>query len=325
MNTDLKAKFTGALLGSAIGDALGAPVEGYSMEKVKAVYGEGEMKAGRYTDDTEMMIGVAESLIANRGFNGADMALRFILNYDATRRYGPGSKEVLGRIHAGESWREASKQIFGGEGSYGNGAAMRIAPVGIFYCDNAELLREIAYKSSHITHSHVLGKEGAALQAYSIALALHGHKADMPSRLKGFVKDVSFKNIALAKEYCTIGTTNDVYKEKLSKLEQLLGKQTAKAELITELGTGEAAFDSVPTAIYSFIHANSFKDAVMYAIRLGGDTDTIGAMTGAISGAYYGEAAIPGAWLDNLEEGAKGRSYIKRLGAELYRIKIQTS
>ena len=305
MGIDLESKFTGALIGSAVGDALGAPVEGYSREKVNSVYGargDWEMKSGRYTDDTEMMIGVAESLIENRGFNGADMAHKFIMNYDVSRGYGPGSKEVLRRIRAGESWEAASEQLFFGAGSYGNGAAMRIAPVGILYFDNAEVLREIAYKSSHITHAHVLGKEGAALQAYSIALAVQGHKEDMLPRLKAFAKEI--------------------YNDKLNTVERLLGDDMDEKAIITGLGTGVAAFDSVPTAIYAFCRFDTFEDAVVYAISLGGDTDTIGAMTGAICGAFYGEAAIPGRWVAKLEEGEKGRSYIKKLGNELYRIKM---
>ncbi len=301
----LKSKFIGALIGSAIGDALGAPLEGNSMEEVNSVYGEDwKMISGRYTDDTEMMIGVAESLIENKGFNGADMAAKFIQNYHARRGYGPGTKEALRRIREGESWEEASGKLFGGKGSYGNGAAMRIAPVGIFYYDNADKLREIAYKSSHVTHSHELGKEGAALQAFSIALAVQGtEKEAMLHDLKEFVK-------------------NRIYKEKLRKIEALLAKEADKKAIISELGNGEEAFNSVPTAIYSFLRFDSFKDAVVYAISLGGDADTIGAMTGAISGAYYGEGAIPEEWEEKLEEGKKGRSYIKWLAEELYRVKF---
>jgi len=304
----MKSKFTGALIGSAIGDALGAPVEGYSMKRVSSVYGaDWKMILGRYTDDTEMMIGVAESLIENKGFNGADMATRFIENYDMRRGYGPGSKEALRRISEGESWEEASKKLFGGKGSYGNGAAMRIAPVGVFYYDDTDKLREIAFKSSHITHSHELGKEGAALQAFSIALAVLGRvkKEGMLLELKEFVE-------------------NEVYMEKIRKIEVLLEKKAEvdKKEIIYGLGAGEEAFNSVPTAIYSFLCADSFKDAVVYAVSLGGDTDTIGAMTGAISGAYYGEGAIPKEWEERLEEGEKGRSYIRWLGEELYRVKF---
>jgi poly(ADP-ribose) glycohydrolase ARH3 len=309
MDSSIKTKFTGALIGSAVGDALGAPVEGYSENNVSLVYGERwEMISGCYTDDTEMMIGVAESLIEHKGFNGVDMARRFIANYDVRRGYGPGSKEALRRIRGGESWEAASKKLFGGAGSYGNGAAMRIAPVGIFYYDDddADTLREIAYKSSHITHYHELGKEGAALQAFAIALAVRGReKKGMLHELNKLVK-------------------TDIYKEKIRKIEVLLekGAEASKKVIISELGNGEAAFESVPTAIYSFLRAGSFKDAVVYAISLGGDTDTIGAMTGAISGAYYGEESIPEEWMARLEEGKKGRSYIKRLGVALYRIKF---
>lgn len=305
VKVNLKSKFTGALIGSAVGDALGAPLEGWSMEKVFSVYSEGKrwkMSYGRYTDDTEMMIGVAESLIKNKGFNGADMARTFVQNYDAKRGYGPGSKGALKRIREGESWEEASGKLFGGEGSYGNGAAMRIAPVGLFYYDNTDALREVAHKSSHITHSHELGKEGAALQAFSIALAVRGQKEGMLFDLKEFVQ-------------------NDVYKEKIRKIEILLNKDASKKEIISELGNGEEALNSVPTAIYSFLRFDHFEDGVTYAVSLGGDTDTIGAMTGAISGTYYGEGTIPNEWVEKLEEGEKGKSYIKRLAEELYRSK----
>jgi len=305
VKADLKSKFIGALLGTAVGDALGAPVEGYSMEQVRSVYPEEKgwgMVYGLYTDDTEMMIGVAESLIKNKGFNGADMARTFIQNYDAKRGYGPGSKGALKRIREGESWAEASRKLFGGEGSYGNGAAMRIAPVGLYYYDNTDALREGAYKSSHITHSHELGKEGAALQAFAIALAVRGQKEDMLFELEEFVQ-------------------SDVYESKLRMIELLLEKDASRREIIAKLGNGLAAFNSVPTAIYSFIRFDYFEDSVNYAVSLGGDTDTIGAMTGAISGAYYGDRAIPSEWMEQLEDGEKGKSYIKRLAEALYHSK----
>jgi poly(ADP-ribose) glycohydrolase ARH3 len=302
---DPKSKFIGALLGSAVGDALGAPVEGCSMEMVRSTFrGDWKMLYGRYTDDTEMMIGVAESLIENKGFNGADMARKFIQNYDVKRGYGPGSKEVLRKISRGERWNEASEKVFDGLGSYGNGAAMRIAPVGLFYYDNTAELREIAYQSSYITHSHELGKEGAALQAYSVALAVQGRKEEMVPELNKFVKAA-------------------LYKGKIMRIKALLDKKAAKREVIAELGHGEAAFNSVPTAIYSFLRFDNLKDSIVYAISLGGDTDTIGAMTGAISGAYYGEEAIPNEWVERLEEGEKGRSYIRKLAEDLYTIKLQ--
>ncbi len=297
----MRSKFRGTLIGSAVGDALGAPVEGCTADEISIF--QNDIVEGRYTDDTELMIGVAESLIDKRGFDGADMAHKFLRNYHAWRRYGPGTRAVLELLREGVSWEKASTMIFGGNGSYGNGAAMRIAPIGLFYCDDIDTLWEIAYRASHITHSHVLGKEGAAIMACSIALALRGYR-DREKMLN----------------YLTARTREDIYRDKLIKIEQLLDAD--KQTVIEELGNRETAFESVITAIYSFIRFDNFKDSVSYAIGLGGDTDTIGAMTGAICGAYYGLEAIPAEWVDALEDGEKGKSYIIWLADELYRIKF---
>jgi len=163
----------GALVGTGVGDSLGALFEGcreVNLEEIEAIAERREVLT--YTDDTHMMIGVAESLIRVNGFDGRDMAHTFAQNYalEPFRGYGPGPPRVFRLIRAGEVWDKAAQKLYYG-GSYGNGSAMRIAPIGVFYHDNPDRLREIAYKSSQITHTHQLGKEGAALQAYAIALA----------------------------------------------------------------------------------------------------------------------------------------------------------
>jgi len=107
-----------------------------------------------------------------------------------------------------------------------------------------------------------------------------------------------------------------VYKKKLSIIEELI-ERPDRARVIVELGNGIEAFNSVPTAIYSFLcQPHSFAQAVLNAISLGGDTDTIGAMTGAISGAYLGVNSIPTKWRDRLEN----RLYIEELGDKLCNI-----
>jgi len=300
----LRSKFIGALLGTAIGDALGAPLEGWSSARVVKVYGDAgrlELVGGRYTDDTEQMIGVAESLVRHAGFDGADMARTLVRNMNPKRGYGPGSRAAFERLRAGARWDEAAQGLFGGRGSYGNGAAMRIAPVGLLYYADRKKLREVAYCSSQITHTHELGKEGAALQAFAIALALRDERDEMLSQLEDFVQ-------------------HELYKEKLRRMERLLRAGARSGEIIAELGNGMAAFDSVPTAIYSFLRYEDFERSVASAIRLGGDTDTIGAMTGAICGAYYGDQAIPSEWLARLEDEEKGKRYIAQLAEELYYI-----
>jgi len=303
----LKSKFLGALIGTGVGDALGAPFEGWheaKPEEIEAVAERQDILI--YTDDTHMMIGVAESLIKNNGFNGEDMACTFVRNYELEpfRGYGPGPPRIFRWIKAGEAWDKAAGKLFHG-GSYGNGAAMRIAPVGLFYYDNPDGLREVAYKSSQITHAHNLGKEGGALQAYAIALAVNFQPSSAFDRDDFLVKLTDF-------------VQDSVYKEKLGRIKELL-VQPNKEKVIVELGNGIKAIHSVPTAIYSFLaHPDSFAEAVIYAINLGGDTDTIGAMTGAISGAYLGIRSIPNGWKSKLES----RNYIEEIALNLYSLKI---
>jgi len=302
----LKSKFLGALIGTGVGDALGAPFEGWSkvtLEKIEEVAERQEVLT--YTDDTHMMIGVAESLIRTRGFDGENMAHTFVKNYELEpfRGYGPGPPRIFRLIRAGKAWDKVAQELYHG-GSYGNGSAMRVAPIGVLYYDNPEILREVAHKSSQITHTHTLGKEGAAVQAYAIGLATNLEPPLAVDQDDFLAKLINY-------------TQDRVYKEKLNRIKGLL-VEPDKARVTIELGNGIEAFNSVPTAIYSFLaQPDSFTQAVLYAISLGGDTDTIGAMTGAISGAYLGIESIPNSWKGRLEN----RFYIEELAERLWSLK----
>jgi poly(ADP-ribose) glycohydrolase ARH3 len=300
----MKNKFIGCLFGVAIGDSLGAFIEGLNKvnyeEWIKKVE---NAKTLIYTDDTHMTIGVAESLIRNKGFNGEDIAKTLIKNYEDEpyRGYGPGPPKVFKLIKSGKTWIEASKEVYP-DGSFGNGAAMRVAPIALLYCNDLNKLREAVYWSSHITHAHNLGKEGAALQAYAITLSFKSNpkngfnEEDFVDELTNFVE-------------------SEIYKRKLHKLKNLLYKPFDKKMIIKQLGVGIEAFNSVPTAIYAFlVNKESFKKSVIYAASLGGDADTIASMTGAIAGAYHGEEAIPKDWINKLEN----QNYIRELAEKLY-------
>jgi poly(ADP-ribose) glycohydrolase ARH3 len=109
-------------------------------------------------------------------------------------------------------------------------------------------------------------------------------------------------------------TQDKVYMEKINRINGLLA-EPGKARVDIELGNGIEAFNSVPTAIYSFLaHPDSFAQAILHAISLGGDTDTIAAMTGAISGAYLSFESIPRSWRNKLEN----RLYIEELAQKLW-------
>lgn len=294
-------RFAGCMLGSGVGDALGASFEGV-WEKTLRI--EDLRFGGRWTDDTAMMIGVAESLIAKHGFNSKHMAEMFRQNWEKApwRGYGPGPPAVFRMVRRGVSWSEAAGRLYGGAGSYGNGAAMRVAPIGLLYHTNKDKLKEIAYKSAEITHTHELGKEGAAVQAYAVALAIQTERGRIDAR-EFLEKLISF-------------TENRVFREKLKSAKTLLNKDEKRA-VIRRLGNTVEAFNSVPTAIYCFTkNSQNYATAVTNAILLGGDTDTIGAMTGAIAGAYHGEAALPQQWTQKLEK----KRYINGLAHKLWHL-----
>jgi poly(ADP-ribose) glycohydrolase ARH3 len=301
----LKGKFLGALVGTAVGDAVGAGFEGRrsaDVESIEWAADRREMLA--YTDDTHLMIGMAESLVQKEGFDGQNMAHVFIQNYEIEpwRGYGPGPPNVFRMIRDGEAWDKAAEKLYT-SGSYGNGSAMRIAPLAVFYHNDLTMLREVAYRSSQITHSHVLGKEGAALQAYAVALAV-GLETGKAFDSQGFLSRLGEL------------IQHETYKKKLDSVTMLL-EEADKAKVIAELGNGVEAFNSVPTAIYSFLsHPDSFKEAILFAVSLGGDTDTIAAMAGAIAGAYLGADAVPSKWRLKLEN----REYIEELASVLYDI-----
>jgi poly(ADP-ribose) glycohydrolase ARH3 len=302
----LESKFLGSLVGTAVGDGLGASLEG------RRNIAPGEIQAlaeGReaviYTDDTHMMIGVAESLIETRGFDGEHMARTFIQNHqrEPWRGYGPGPPRVFRLIKGGEAWDKAAEKLYPG-GSFGNGSAMRIAPIGLLYHNAPARIKEVAHISSQITHVHPWAKEGAALQAYAVALAAGLDPASAFDR-HGFLDELQRF------------VEHEVYKQKLEKIADLWD-EADRDKVALVLGSGIEALDSVPTAICSFLsHPGSFEEAVLYAIGLGGDTDTIGAMTGAISGAYLGIQSIPERWKDKLEN----RGYIEDLAKQLWLVK----
>lgn len=288
----MRSKFRGCLLGCAVGDALGCSWGEFS---------------GRWTDDTHMMMGLAESLVERKGFDGEHVMRTFIKNYEQEpwRGYASGPPTIFSMVRRGVPWNEASRRLFGGMGSFGNGAAMRVAPVGLLYHDDPGRLREVAEQQALLTHSHELGREGAVLQARAVSLALTARPpslfdpCDFLEELRNF-------------------TAHPVYREKLGKVKRLV-EGGEPEEVVRELGNGVEAHRSVPTAICSFLlNFRSFRASLLYATGLGGDRDTIGAMTGALSGAYHGEEGIPEEWREKVE----GRERLEKLADELWGMKL---
>jgi poly(ADP-ribose) glycohydrolase ARH3 len=307
----LERLFAGSLLGTFCGDALGMPAEGLSLADLRARFGvlrdlaDGRLPRGSFTDDTQMTVAVAESLLRARKFDGLDLARTFAAGYEEKRGYGAGTRAAIEMLRAGVPWDEAGPRVHVG-GSFGNGAAMRVAPVGLLYHEDPERCGQAARDTARVTHSHELGMEGANLQAQAVAMAVR--LAGRSFSPVGFLKAISDH----------VKMHGGPFRGKLTVAERLLETGATPEQAIADLGHGVAAIDSVPTAIYAFArHPHSFEEAVVFAVNLGGDTDTLGAMAGAIAGAYHGEGAIPARWLGVLEGGTKGRDAVRSLARRL--------
>jgi len=317
---DLRDRFRGALLGTFCGDALGAALEGWRPhETAGALDSPAELlrrSHGRYTDDTEMMIALGESLVERGGeVEPAHLARTFLKRYDPSRGYGPGTVRTLNAISRGVRWDAASAATFGGGGSYGNGSAMRVAPVGVLFHHDLEAMRGAAEAQARVTHAHPLGTAGAALQAATVALAV---RAEGPGDLApDRVLDALRTFVGGFKDPPAV----EAYLERLEAIEVMLSDSGDPPAVARALGTSATCPRSVPAAIYSaLVRRGSPGDAIVYAVSLGGDADTIGAMAGAIAGALHGASALPAEWLALLEEGPRGRSHVAALADRLHEV-----
>jgi poly(ADP-ribose) glycohydrolase ARH3 len=299
----IESCFEGCLLGLAVGDALGAHFEGKPAEDIARQYQTtqdliespppGELW---YTDDTQMAIGVAESLVKCRRINERELCKRFAANYLPQRGYGAGTKVVLEAMVEERDHKSLAANHFPG-GSFGNGAAMRVAPVGLMFRHNHKQLWQQARLSALPTHVHPLGIEGAQVLALAVGLA---------STMDAFDRDAFFASLA---EMCT----SLEYSGPLRRAAKL-----SDVRNLALFGNSIEATSSVVTAIAAFgLTPDSYEETIGNAILLGGDTDTIAAMAGAISGAFLGHAAIPNHLLENLEDREQGKTYIETLASKL--------
>jgi poly(ADP-ribose) glycohydrolase ARH3 len=301
----LQDRFQGCLLGLAIGDALGGRFEGQTAEAVRRRfptlaalidYPQNELW---YTDDTQMAIGVAETLVAHQQIVEERLCQAFVANYVPSRGYGRGARAVLEAMEGGKDHRKMAAEYFPG-GSYGNGAAMRVAPVGLLFRDDSTSLWQQAGASALPTHVHPLGIEGAQLLALAVALC---------SAAARFDRETFYTRMAAACE-------SDEFRRKLE-----LASRVRSADELAQLGNGIGALESVPTAIACFtLTPDSYATTIANAIFLGGDTDTMAAMAGAMAGAYLGTNGLPRRLVQLLENGRKGRVYLSELASRLFTV-----
>ncbi len=277
-----------ALTGLAIGDAMGAPVEGCpapaTLLRDMEPGGRFPRSAGSVTDDTAQAVAVAESLAFCRGYCPEDMAERFLSGYlRHPEYYGPTSSAVFSLVRTGvPAYRAAAIVHKERGGSRSNGSVMRGPPIGIFYRGSG--VGEVSRCCSRLTHYDPVAGECSA-----------------------------FLN-RMVSELCRGGGKETAFTRALAacRSREVAGRLSSWHAYPVEAGLD--ALICTHAAVSVFLSTSGFEDAVVTAVNLGGDADTVGACTGALAGAFYGARSIPDRWLARLE----GREHLRELGYRLW-------
>ncbi len=275
MQIELMNRIAGVAVGAAIGDALGMPLEFGPARPADRLVREmlpGRIPAGSFTDDTEMALALAESLLAQCPLNPADLAQRFVTWIEShPPDVGIHTASVLWRFADGEPWETAVAAVQAhNSGSAGNGSVMRCWPVALAWWDDLHRLLEDSVLQSRVTHPHAECNAGSAFINATIYHLLHGltpeaavaralDDADVPAPLRAVIEAAPGK-----------------------------GRR--------DLPNSGWVRHTLESAVWGLLTTHTFEDAVVNVVNLGSDADTAGAVVGALAGAAYGLDAIPQRW-----------------------------
>lgn len=285
------------LIGSAVGDALGVPVEFKSRQYLQQNpvtdmmgYGTYNMPPGTFSDDSSMMFCLAESLC--NGYNLNDIAEKFQMwmhegYWTADGEVfdvGISTRKAINRLRVVKNPTEAGSTS---ESDNGNGSLMRILPLAIFTKDlSIDERCEIVKEVSSITHAH---NRSVLACIYYIEFALN--VLDSENLEEAYLNTNFWLKLFLEE--------NEIYKNEFQYFERILsGKLIDLKE--DEIKSTGYVMDSLEASIWCLLHTNSYKDCVLKAVNLGHDTDTIACIAGGIAGIYYDAETIPTNWIEQL-------------------------
>ncbi|WP_280428314.1 ADP-ribosylglycohydrolase family protein [Nocardia brasiliensis] len=282
-----------SLDGLAVGDALGweFPIMRRSIRDVRA----GELPGGpwRWSDDTEMACTVVDELARHERIDQDRLAAAFARRLDPARDYGFLAIATLRKIGEGVPWRTAAGAAYDHQGSCGNGAAMRVAPLGAYYAGDPERIVAEAIRSAEVTHLHPEGVTGA------VAVALAAGQAAQ-ARLTG-TRPAPSEFITAVFDRLDHGETGAL----IRRARTLLGASVQEAA--AELGNGSqvTAQNTVPFTLWvAATHLADYPSAIAACLAADGDIDTTGAIAGGIVAAFTGVGSraqsivgVPPVWL----------------------------
>jgi ADP-ribosylglycohydrolase len=283
-----------SLDGLGLGDALGEMMS-YQAQAAPTRLAENDLPAGPWfhTDDTEMAISIVAVLKSHGHLHQDALAKRFARRFerDPERGYGMMTRIQMREIMAGAKWRDTAANAFGGQGSMGNGSAMRVAPLGAYFADDQERCVKEARASSLVTHTHPEGVAGAIGVAVAAAIAWQLRTSTDTDRVRGFFDAV-------------LRHTPESQVRRGILVASTVPPETPLIDVAWALGNGSlvTAPDTVPFCLWMAAHhLGRFVEAIGKTISVGGDCDTNAAIVGGIVALSAGRESIPTEWLKSRE------------------------
>lgn len=239
----------------------------------------------RYTDDTQMTLSVVAILKCYGEIEPDALAASLVRHYDYARGYGPSMHRLLAALREGVSWRIAAPAQFAGQGSFGNGAAMRAAPIGAYFADDLAQTVAQARLSAEVTHTHPEAIAGAIATAVAAALAWRIQSDNRKPTSTEFLAQVAAQ------------VPESQVRARLLRAGDMLTASVGFAAQVLGNGIQLAAQDTVPFALWCAAqHLDDYEEALWLAVSGLGDRDTICAIVGGIVALSAGGQAIPTAW-----------------------------
>jgi ADP-ribosylglycohydrolase len=293
-----------SLDGLSVGDAFGETFfTDADTVRQRILYRQVAPPSWLYTDDTEMALSIVDLLRRDGEIDPDKLADSFATRFTPHRDYGGGASRLLIALQMGEEWRREAPNMFGGTGSYGNGAAMRIAPLGAYFADDLDAVRANATRSCEPTHTHPEGIAGALAVAIAAALAWQCRHSAKPDP-KVFLGNV-VEHVPPSKTRDGIVKATELSFE-LEMAETKEGRHIdVRSVTVSEIiGSGYqvSAQDTVPFALWCAArHLDNYPDALWTTATGLGDVDTTCAIVGGIVALSAKDNGIPPDWLESRE------------------------
>jgi ADP-ribosylglycohydrolase len=309
-NIELQERIAGLVLGTAVGDALGLPSEGLTADQIRRRWkGQWTMRfifgRGMVSDDTEHTLMVAQALLSHPGDVAAfqrTLSWKFRWWFIALPGgVGLATAKTCLKLWIGFPAGKCAVK------SAGSGPLMRSAVLGAYFADEPEKRREFVLASSRLTHRGWQAETAALAVAESVALTMMNHgrptASELVAALLGLSPEAEWKGL-------------------LTEIEASLKAQHSVSEFACSLGLKSAvsgySLHVVPVALYAWLrHPDDYRTALISVLECGGDTDTTGAILGALAGASGGKRSIPAQWLNSLCEWPRSHFVVEQIAARL--------